>query len=835
MMNPMQSQMGGMGQPELSEEELKKLALLLQQMPADEGLATINQDEAQLLKDSGGSGRPLAGTQGLGPAGGQVKSYAKKEDGRIDEDHRIAILTDAEVEALNYLKHQDKDQGYPTGNGPLIQALSSMNTHDLDYHTVKGMEIPSLNDFGSEENEDGNISAEFGGVSNDYSPGPQGSSTGTQPKKEEKTWSLNPLDWEGFGGDLKADWGGYFASLPQAERPTDIRFETDPAKIQAYYRANPGEINSSGPSGGSGTPPPPKYYDKNGKEHGSQAEADAANAAIDAAMSGIEGSSLTSDSTFQRWHAKNKDDSAYAGLTEAQMEQAYNIALTKSMEAAGSQLPAAVENMNNYLKTAGAGSTYETWLATIPEADRPKNISDATLRQMYAKATQKAERNEAFTLTPEEVAEFSRDAIVTDEVSNAVRQEIGNIDAAAETTVGEVADVTPTELKAIQEVTDADMDVVFAGGIDKAEEMLLKRYTGEAVSPAEQQLKRSTEANLRMMLGATAGGDADPAKVRQLKNIWVDQQQWATGEAADLRSQESLAAEKQLVELYKGKSTAKLNQKLANMEMRKQEAFKQGDLTLAGKLANQQSTLTRVITQANIEKDTKLANLEAMKEKAIAQGKMDLATSLANLQKNVSLATVNAELASRGRAQDDALAMAAYQGQQALQGLEVDVDTTKMQNELTEMGFDLQRDLAELDSATQIKVAELTAQWRRAQGDDQKQAAIIGAIATLIIGFATTSDIRAKENISSADDEVESFLDALNAYQYEYSDPASEDEAGMFAGVMAQDLEKSPMGASFVKDTPKGKMVDYGHGLAAILASQANLHERLKSIEEGGI
>ena len=835
MMNPMQSQMGGMGQPELSEEELKKLALLLQQMPADEGLATINQDEAQLLKDSGGSGRPLAGTQGLGPAGGQVKSYAKKEDGRIDEDHRIAILTDAEVEALNYLKHQDKDQGYPTGNGPLIQALSSMNTHDLDYHTVKGMEIPSLNDFGSEENEDGNISAEFGGVSNDYSPGPQGSSTGTQPKKEEKTWSLNPLDWEGFGGDLKADWGGYFASLPQAERPYDIRFETDPAKIQAYYRANPGEINSSGPSGGSGTQPPPKYYDKNGKEHGSQAEADAANAAIDAAMSGIEGSSLTSDSTFQRWHAKNKDDSAYAGLTEAQMEQAYNIALTKSMEAAGSQLPAAVENMNNYLKTAGAGSTYETWLATIPEADRPKNISDATLRQMYAKATQKAERNEAFTLTPEEVAEFSRDAIVTDEVSNAVRQEIGNIDAAAETTVGEVADVTPTELKAIQEVTDADMDVVFAGGIDKAEEMLLKRYTGEAVSPAEQQLKRSTEANLRMMLGATAGGDADPAKVRQLKNIWVDQQQWATGEAADLRSQESLAAEKQLVELYKGKSTAKLNQKLANMEMRKQEAFKQGDLTLAGKLANQQSTLTRVITQANIEKDTKLANLEAMKEKAIAQGKMDLATSLANLQKNVSLATVNAELASRGRAQDDALAMAAYQGQQALQGLEVDVDTTKMQNELTEMGFDLQRDLAELDSATQIKVAELTAQWRRAQGDDQKQAAIIGAIATLIIGFATTSDIRAKENISSADDEVESFLDALNAYQYEYSDPASEDEAGMFAGVMAQDLEKSPMGASFVKDTPKGKMVDYGHGLAAILASQANLHERLKSIEEGGI
>jgi hypothetical protein len=48
---------------------------------------------------------------------------------------------------------------------------------------------------------------------------------------------------------------------------------------------------------------------------------------------------------------------------------------------------------------------------------------------------------------------------------------------------------------------------------------------------------------------------------------------------------------------------------------------------------------------------------------------------------------------------------------------------------------------------------------------------------------------------------------------------------------MAQDLEESPMGASFVKDTPDGKQVDYGHGLAAILAAQANIHSRLKELE----
>ena len=107
----------------------------------------------------------------------------------------------------------------------------------------------------------------------------------------------------------------------------------------------------------------------------------------------------------------------------------------------------------------------------------------------------------------------------------------------------------------------------------------------------------------------------------------------------------------------------------------------------------------------------------------------------------------------------------------------------------------------------------------------------------MLAGWASTgfagSDIRTKTNISPGSGEVESFLDALNAYTYEYKDPNGSDEAGMFAGVMAQDLEKTPMGASFVQDTPQGKMVDYGHGLAAILASQANIHDRLRTLEEG--
>ena len=535
-------------------------------------------------------------------------------------------------------------------------------------------------------------------------------------------------------------------------------------------------------------------------------------------------------------------------------------------EIKAAQVPKMVETMNNFFTAKdeegnplhGPDTTYDEFLASIPE-DQRSRLDESVLRSMYGKAVKRARRGLAFTLTPEEVAEFSRDAIQVTAPADMTGPTIGNVTAATAptvgaTTVGEIGDITAPELDAIKEVTDEDMDVIFAGGvgdeatgINDAEALLLARVEGTAVSPAEQQLKRTTENHLRMLLGATAGGDADPAKMRQLKNIWADTQQHIVGEAADLRSQESMAAEKELVALYTNKSTMKLNASLANMEMRKQEAFKKGDLEMAASLSNQQAVLTKVITQANINSTaeltkaemklrTNLGNLQVMKDLAVEQGKMDLATSLGNLQKEITIATVNGDLALKSRLSDDSLAIANYKGQMALEGMEVQVDTVQMQSDLEMMGFELTRDLAEMDAQTRRYVAELTRDWNMAMGDAQKQGAIIGMIGTAITAYGAysvaASDIRAKTNISAADDEVESFLDALNAYQYEYKDPnAPGADEGMFAGVMAQDLEDSPMGASFVKDTPDGKQVDYGHGLAAILASQANIHQRLKELE----
>ena len=728
-----------MGTPQMSEEELKKLAMLLQNMPKNEGIATVTSEEENKMMDVFQTGKPLPGTEGLGPGGGMVTSF----------------------------------QGWDVGGGA------------------------------------------------------SGGDTGKNPSSG---------GGDPYAGDRTGGAYGHRTETANAYSGGGIE-----AQDHQSSGSSGGAPSTAGnrPGGGENRQQERELREMMERGEHIKRQREAAAAAEEArrlAASGIEKEVLTSDTTFERWHARNKDK--HGNLSREQMEKAYNIAATKSREDATSQVPKMVESMNNFFDQKNEdgsnkyneNTTFDEFKANLG-ADAPPNLSEATLRDMFENARTKFQRGEAFTLTPEEVEVFARDPIVTEEVLDAETAKIGDFDLATETEVGEVADVTPTEVEAIASVTDEDLDAIFAGGADKAEELLLKRISGEATSPAEQQLKRTSEANMRMLLGATAGGDADPARMRQLQNQWADMTQFAVGEAADLRSQESMAAEKQLIDLYKDKDTKVLNTKLANMEKEKQVAIKNGDLALAGKLSNQQTMLTKVVTQANLTQNTKLANLEAMKQKMIEQGKMDMATNLANMQKNVVLAETDAKLAVQSRSLDDGLAMANFQGQQALYGLEAELDMDQAKNDLTLMGFDLQRDLAELDSATQKEIAQLTASWRRAQGDDQKQAAIIGAVGTIIGGIAS-SDIRAKTNISSGAGQVEAFLDALNEYKYEYKDPQG-DQAGMFVGVMAQDLEKTPMGASFVKDTPAGKQVDYGHGLAAILASQANIHDRLRQLEEG--
>lgn len=75
-------------------------------------------------------------------------------------------------------------------------------------------------------------------------------------------------------------------------------------------------------------------------------------------------------------------------------------------------------------------------------------------------------------------------------------------------------------------------------------------------------------------------------------------------------------------------------------------------------------------------------------------------------------------------------------------------------------------------------------------------------------------------------------LDRLNPYSYNYKPGTpGEDPSRLRYGVMAQDLQKSPMGASMVEETPGGKMVDARKAAGVNLAALADLHQRVKRIE----
>lgn len=96
------------------------------------------------------------------------------------------------------------------------------------------------------------------------------------------------------------------------------------------------------------------------------------------------------------------------------------------------------------------------------------------------------------------------------------------------------------------------------------------------------------------------------------------------------------------------------------------------------------------------------------------------------------------------------------------------------------------------------------------------------------LGFAQALSDEDEKEKSTEPHDVQKMLDQLSAFSYRYKNPNAPGAApGQRLGVMAQDLERSPLGRTFVRETPNGKMVDYGQMAGTQLAATAFLNERL--------
>ena len=87
---------------------------------------------------------------------------------------------------------------------------------------------------------------------------------------------------------------------------------------------------------------------------------------------------------------------------------------------------------------------------------------------------------------------------------------------------------------------------------------------------------------------------------------------------------------------------------------------------------------------------------------------------------------------------------------------------------------------------------------------------------------------------------LDDLMSETKPYSFDYNNKGRKlqaalgnDPDGRQYGVMAQDLERSPVGRSMVVDTPAGKVVDTNKAAMASLAANARLNERLERMEAG--
>lgn len=103
------------------------------------------------------------------------------------------------------------------------------------------------------------------------------------------------------------------------------------------------------------------------------------------------------------------------------------------------------------------------------------------------------------------------------------------------------------------------------------------------------------------------------------------------------------------------------------------------------------------------------------------------------------------------------------------------------------------------------------------------------------LGSLLLSDERSKEGIEDAAEDVESFMSALKPKSYEYRDGVGQSK-GRHMGILAQDVERSEMGKGIVREVKSGpakgyKALDANRLQSALLASTANLNDRLRKLE----
>jgi hypothetical protein len=338
------------------------------------------------------------------------------------------------------------------------------------------------------------------------------------------------------------------------------------------------------------------------------------------------------------------------------------------------------------------------------------------------------------------------------------------------------------------------------------------------------------------LVGLLEAESIDPTKMEDIKlDPRLRSNQIKALESLARRAEEGMTAEdKMQMEQMLGDVAA---QEMAQRKSVEQEMARKGmddsGAALIAKLGGQQAGANRarqqamqMAAQAAQGRQSALSNLAAQsgqmqqadfgRQATVAQAQDAIAK--ANAMNRQQVAAQN--LASR-QAMENQRAALANQQQMYNKGLL----QQQFQNRMAKAGAQNQ--------ATS-NLAQQYAQRGAAQAaaDASTMAALAGLGSAAIMA---PSDIRVKEDIENGSPAIRDFLDKLEPSQYNYKEEIALEDPSMEGpqmGVMAQDLEKSDIGETFVQEDLNGvKRVDYGKMASTQLAALSDLHKRLKKLE----
>lgn len=374
------------------------------------------------------------------------------------------------------------------------------------------------------------------------------------------------------------------------------------------------------------------------------------------------------------------------------------------------------------------------------------------------------------------------------------------------------------------------------------------------IGVASEQAKLAQEAALSNQAASNVA-NIEQAKLTQEAGITNVQAQNVQAQEQARLAQEA-ALSNQAAQNVAGLEQAKMQQQAAveNAAAANNAKVAQAKLTQEANLANQAKNLQVQLQQAQLEQDAAKINKVQEDMAKLEQAKLDLNAAQFNAeafnraaewdktltsQERQFNETIKADISKFSAGQMNAMEMANMENK-------LKADVANQQAKLQAKGMDDAAIAAMMglsqDALNSILTAETGVMQAKLQRDQAKHSSQnsmlgsgIGAVGA--IAAAYFSDKRVKENINKlADKKIAQFLNALNGYEYDYKDTSLPGTAeGRRFGIMIQDIEKTPMGKSLVKETEKGKMIDIGQGLGTVMAGLGHINKRLNQLEGGKV